>query len=240
MDAAFFDEIRAEDLLAAYRAGIFPMAEAADDPEVFWVDPEERGVLPLDGFHIPASLRKTLKKKTFTVTINRAFDDVIEACAAMTPVRSETWINPLIMGWFKELHRKGHAHSVECWDQQGMLVGGLYGLAIERAFFGESMFSRATDASKVALAHLVAQLRRQEFTLLDCQFVNEHLRQFGVIEISREDYHSLLSSALAPSSSTASFDNRPDSSAGASSDVVSSVLDWDSLSGFLQSSTVTS
>ena len=240
MDADFVDKIRAEDLISAYRAGIFPMAEHADDGHVFWVDPEMRGVIPLDHFHIPHSLKKTVKKHPYRVSINTAFDQVIAACAAETPVRSETWINPMIADWFKELHRKGHAHSVECWATDGKLAGGLYGLAIERAFFGESMFSRMTDASKIALVHLVARLKAKNFELLDCQFVNEHLKQFGCIEIPRDDYHGLLSSALAPSSRTDFFVNRSESSSGADSPVVVVESDLTPLSGFLQSSTVTS
>lgn len=240
MDAAFIDEIEPEDLIAAYRGGIFPMAESADDSHVFWVDPEMRGIIPLDAFHIPASLKKVLKKRPYRVTINHAFDDVIASCAAATPVRSETWINPMIAGWFKELHRMGHAHSVECWDKDGHLAGGLYGLAIDGAFFGESMFSRMADASKVALVHLVARLCARHFKLLDCQFVNEHLKQFGCVEIPRDAYHSLLSAALS-SPSTDSFVNKSESdSAGGVSDVVSAESDWASLAGFLQSSTVTS
>jgi leucyl/phenylalanyl-tRNA---protein transferase len=240
MDAAFIDEIESEDLIAAYRAGIFPMAESADDPQIFWVDPELRGIIPLDNFHIPASLKKALKKQPYRVTINHAFDEVIASCAAATPVRSETWINPMIAGWFKDLHRKGHAHSVECWDSKGELAGGLYGLEIAGAFFGESMFSRMTDASKIALVHLVARLKMRGFTLLDCQFVNEHLKQFGCVEIGRDAYHSLLSAALS-SPSTASFVNKsPSGTSGASSEVVGAESDWASLAGFLQSSTVTS
>lgn len=242
MDAAFIDQIKASDLLTAYRAGIFPMAESADDPQVFWMDPDMRGVIPLDRFHIPVSLKKTLKKRPYKVTVNKAFEEVIAACAAATPVRSDTWINARIRGWFTELHRMGHAHSIECWNEAGELAGGLYGMAINGAFFGESMFSKANDASKVALVHLVARLRARGFTLLDCQFVNDHLLQFGCVEIPRADYHSALGSAL--SLSTVSFadsDSAPaSSSAGASSSVVSFESDWDALAGSLQSSTVTS
>ena len=196
MDAAIIDQIEAEDLLSAYRAGIFPMSEAADDPEIFWMDPQMRGIIPLDGFHIPSSLKKALKKDPYKITINQAFREVIESCAAHTPVRGETWINAQIRDWFIELHDKGHAHSVECWDANGALAGGLYGMAINGAFFGESMFSRMTDASKVALVHLVDRLNARGFKLLDCQFVNPHLVQFGCVEIEREEYHSLLGVAL--------------------------------------------
>lgn len=215
------------------------MAERAEDTEVFWVDPEIRGILPLDTFHIPASLRKTLKKRPYRVTINKAFGDVIESCAVQTPVRSETWINPKIKDWFGKLHAMGHAHSVECWNEAGELAGGLYGLSINGAFFGESMFSRMTDASKVALVHLAARLTARGFSLLDCQFVNPHLVQFGCIEIARDDYHSLLAGAL--SSEGVSFVDSPGaSSLAGSSPVVSLDSGWDSLTGFLQSRTVTS
>lgn len=241
MDAPLIDEVTAEDLLKAYRVGIFPMAENADDTDIFWIDPEMRGVIPLDQFHVPASLRKSLRKNPYRVSINTAFDRVIDACAAQTPGRPETWINPMIAGWYKELHRMGHAHSVECWDADGTLAGGLYGLAIERAFFGESMFSRMTDASKIALVHLVARLRQKNFELLDCQFVNEHLKQFGCVAIPRDDYHGLLGAALSPSGLTSAFVSSSDAgaSAGAGSSVVAVASDF-LPSGSLQSSTVTS
>ncbi len=197
-------DITAGDLVAAYASGIFPMSDSAEDEEVFWVDPEVRGIIPLDGFRIPDSLAKAMKRAPFTVTADKAFYDVIDACAARTPVRGETWINPKIRGWFCELHDAGLAHSVECWDKDGRLAGGLYGLALNGAFFGESMFSRVTNASKIALVHLVERLRAGGFTLLDCQFVNPHLVQFGCIEIAREDYQSMLESAL--SRSSASFE----------------------------------
>ncbi len=197
MDAARDREVTAIDLLGAYASGIFPMAVAADDLDVYWVDPERRGIIPLDaGFRIPRALRKVLKKRPFAVTINAAFDDVIAACGQATDARRETWINPRIRGWFCELHRLGFAHSVECRDGAGQLVGGLYGLSLNGAFFGESMFSRASEASKVALVHLVARLRARGFRLLDSQFVNPHLLQFGCVEISRDDYHSRLEAAL--------------------------------------------
>lgn len=223
MDAAVEREITPEDLLNAYCAGIFPMAESADDESVFWMDPEKRGVIPLDQFHIPASLKKVLKKRPFRVTINAAFDQVIDSCAAQTPVRGATWINPIIAGWYKELHRMGFAHSVECWKDD-QLAGGLYGISIHGAFFGESMFSRVTDASKVALVHLVARLKQRDFKLLDCQFVNPHLVQFGCVEIARDDYHSALDGAL--SASGVSFVDSVSSVSTGSSSVES---DWDSV-----------
>jgi len=197
MDAARDDEVTAFDLLAAYTMGIFPMADAATDTDIFWVDPDMRGVIPLDAFHVSHSLRKFLKKRPYRVTINHAFDAVITACGEAVPKRPDTWINPTIKNWFCELHRMGFAHSVECWDHKtGALVGGLYGMAIGAAFFGESMFSKADHASKVALVHLVARLNARGFQLLDCQFTNPHLLQFGCIEISREDYHSALGAAV--------------------------------------------
>lgn len=182
-------------LLRAYAAGIFPMAEARDDPHVFWVDPKRRGVLPLDGFHIPRSLKKALRRGEFMVRANSAFERVLEECAAPGPGRHDTWINEPIFNAVVELHRLGFAHSLETW-KDGELVGGLYGVALRGAFFGESMFSRATDASKVALAHLVARLRLGGFRLLDTQFVTDHLRRFGCVEIPARDYQKRLESAL--------------------------------------------
>ncbi|MGB0671365.1 MAG: leucyl/phenylalanyl-tRNA--protein transferase [Rhodospirillales bacterium] len=189
-------ELSPELLLRAYASGIFPMAENRDDPDVFWVDPRERGVLPLDGFHIPRSLRKTLKKNRFTLTCNRAFDAVIEGCAESAEGRSETWINAQIVRAYCRLHALGFAHSVETWED-GRLVGGLYGVAIGGAFCGESMFSRATDASKVALVQLVARLRLGGYVLLDTQFITDHLKRFGAIEIPSRDYLQRLDAALA-------------------------------------------
>lgn len=182
-------------LLRAYAAGIFPMAEAADDPDVFWVDPEQRGILPLDGFHLPRRLARTLRQDIFDVRCDAAFEAVVRGCAEPTPERPKTWINDEIVRLYVALHRLGFAHSVEAW-RDGDLVGGLYGVALGAAFFGESMYSRVTDASKVALAHLVARLRLGGFRLLDTQFVTEHLQQFGAIEISRAQYHRLLAAAL--------------------------------------------
>ena len=183
-------------LLRAYAAGIFPMAESADDPEIFWVDPERRGILPLDACHIPHKLRRTVRHGPFEVRCDSAFADVVRGCAEPTPDRPETWINAEILQLYVELHARGRAHSVETW-LDGELVGGLYGVALGGAFFGESMFSRATDASKVALVHLVARLIQSGFLLLDTQFTTPHLERFGVIEIPRSDYQRRLSKALA-------------------------------------------
>jgi leucyl/phenylalanyl-tRNA--protein transferase len=182
-------------LLRAYAAGIFPMAETADDPDVFWVDPEQRGILPLDGFHLPRRLARTLRQDVFDVRCNAAFEAVVRGCAEPTAERPKTWINDEIVRLYAALHRLGFAHSVETW-RDGELVGGLYGVALGAAFFGESMYSRVTDASKVALAHLVARLRLGGFRLLDTQFVTGHLQQFGALEISRAQYHRRLTAAL--------------------------------------------
>jgi leucyl/phenylalanyl-tRNA--protein transferase len=183
-------------LLRAYAAGIFPMAESADDPEVFWVDPERRGILPLEAFHIPHKLRRTVRHGPFEVRCDSAFADVVRGCAEATPDRPETWINAEILQLYVELHARGRAHSVEAWAD-GELVGGLYGVVLGGAFFGESMFSRATDASKFALVHLVARLIEGGFLLLDTQFTTPHLERFGVIEIPRTEYQRRLSKALA-------------------------------------------
>jgi leucyl/phenylalanyl-tRNA---protein transferase len=182
-------------LLRAYANGIFPMADARDDPETFWVEPKTRAILPLDAFNLSRSLTKTIRQDRFTVTTDTAFAQVIALCADATEDRAVTWINPEIEQAFLELHARGDAHSVECW-QDGTLVGGLYGLAQGRAFCGESMFSRATDASKVALAWLVARMRIGGFQLLDCQFMTEHLASLGVIEISQKQYLKKLHEAL--------------------------------------------
>jgi len=187
-------ELSAELLLRAYAAGIFPMSESRNDPEIFWVDPETRGVLPLDQFHIPRRLKKTVRQQKFRVTCNTAFADVLNSCRDV-PGRKETWINPSILKAVLELHRMGFAHSIECW-QDDRLTGGLYGIALGAAFFGESMFSTVKDASKVALVHLVARLKRGHFRLLDTQFVTEHLSQFGTREIPARDYLQQLSDAL--------------------------------------------
>lgn len=174
--------------------GIFPMAKSRDDQTLHWIDPDARGILPLDKFHIPRSLKKTLKHGTYEIRIDTAFVQVIEGCAGSAPGRNDTWINQTIIDLFTQLHEFGIAHSVESW-KDGALMGGLYGLSLGGAFFGESMFSRATDASKVALVDLVARLKRSGFILLDTQFVTEHLAQFGAEEIPRREYLKRLNRA---------------------------------------------
>ena len=183
------------ELLDCYRRGVFPMADSRDDPRLFLVDPDLRGVLPLDRFHLSKSLRKTIKRDEFDVRINTSFSRVMELCAESAPDRPNTWINSPILNLYSALHRAGNAHSVEAW-RDGELVGGLYGVSLKGAFFGESMFSRATDASKVALAHLVARLRAGGYRLLDTQFVTSHLATFGVEEVPREAFHVFLKDAL--------------------------------------------
>ncbi|MEN0000528.1 MAG: leucyl/phenylalanyl-tRNA--protein transferase [Pseudomonadota bacterium] len=183
-------------LLKAYSIGLFPMAESADDPTVFWVEPEIRGIIPLDDFHVPRSLARTMKREPYHVTVNYAFSRVIEACADPAPGREETWINPLIRRLCQQLYEMGHAHSVEAWDDKGDLVGGLYGISLGRAFFGESMFTRATNASKICLVHLVERLKERGFVLLDTQFTTEHLERFGAIGVPRDDYELMLQEAL--------------------------------------------
>src|SRR5690242_14283693 len=189
-------EITPEVLLRAYACGIFPMAESADDPTLFWVEPEMRGVIPLDGFRIASRLARTVRSDAFTVTANTAFKAVMAGCAAPQEGREDTWINKRIRDLYSGLHELGHCHSVEVW-RDGDLVGGLYGVSLGRAFFGESMFHTARDASKVALVHLVARLIFGGFELLDTQYVTEHLRSFGAQEISRRRYTALLDKALA-------------------------------------------
>ncbi|MDJ0387928.1 leucyl/phenylalanyl-tRNA--protein transferase [Roseomonas sp. E05] len=188
-------EITPDLLLRAYRAGLFPMAESRAGRRLYWLDPELRGILPLDGFHLPRRLRRTVLSDAFTVTADADFPAVIAGCAAPAPGREDSWINPEIERLFTELHRMGLAHSIEVWGG-GELLGGLYGVALGGAFFGESMFSRARDVSKVALVHLVARLRLGGFTLLDTQFITEHLAQFGTIEIPRAEYKRRLAEAL--------------------------------------------
>lgn len=182
-------------LLKTYAAGIFPMAESADDPSLFWVDPEFRGILPLDDFHLPRRLRRTIRSEPFEVRIDTAFQDVMTACAEEKPGRESTWINARIKTLYTQLFRMGFCHSVECWKDD-RLVGGLYGVSIAGVFFGESMFARERDASKIALAYVVARMKAGGFTLLDTQFVTKHLTQFGAQEIERNLYHQLLGSAL--------------------------------------------
>lgn len=182
-------------LLRAYAAGVFPMAESAESPHVNWYEPETRGVLPLDTFHMPRRLARTVKAETFEVTFDQDFAAVMRACAAPAPGRSVTWINQAILDGYQDLFANGFAHSVEC-RLHGELVGGLYGVTLGGAFFGESMFSRARDASKVALVHLMARLKAAGFVLLDTQFVTDHLRQFGAYEIDRRQYRRRLNEAL--------------------------------------------
>lgn len=182
-------------LLQAYAVGLFPMAERRDDPALHWIDPERRAILPLDAFHLPRRLARTVRAGKFEIRCDSAFADVMQACAEQTKERQETWINAPILRLYTALFDRGQAHSVEAW-REGRLVGGLYGVSLGGAFFGESMFSRETDASKVALVHLVARLLQGGYTLLDCQFTTDHLRQFGVVEISRKRYRSLLAAAL--------------------------------------------
>jgi leucyl/phenylalanyl-tRNA--protein transferase len=186
------EEITPGLLLQAYASGVFPMADSAGSDEVFWVDPRRRGVIPLDGLHVSRRLARTFLASRLAITVDRDFPGVLDGCAD----RSETWINGAIRRLYLDLHRGGYARSVEVWDQD-RLVGGLYGVALGGAFFGESMFSRGRDASKIALVALVARLRAGGFTLLDTQFVTDHLKRLGAIEISRGDYHARLEEALA-------------------------------------------
>jgi leucyl/phenylalanyl-tRNA---protein transferase len=188
-------DITPEVLLKAYSCGIFPMAESADDPALYWIEPERRGVIPLDRFHVPERLARTVRSDRFTVYVDRDFDAVIDGCAQPKPGRTRTWINRRICQLYRKLYERGDCHTVEAYDGDE-LVGGLYGVSLGRAFFGESMFHRARDASKVALVHLVARLRAGHYRLLDTQFVTEHLRTFGAIEVSRPVYHKLLDAAL--------------------------------------------
>ena len=182
-------------LLEAYAGGIFPMAESADDPELFWVDPRQRGIIPLDAFHVPRRLLRVLRQGRFEVRVDTAFSAVMRGCAEASETRPSTWINEEIVRLYTALFTRGAAHSVEAW-LGGELVGGLYGVSLGAAFFGESMFSRVSEASKVALVHLVARLREGGYCLLDTQFVTPHLAQFGAVEISRARYHRLLAEAL--------------------------------------------
>ncbi|MDT8757263.1 leucyl/phenylalanyl-tRNA--protein transferase [Sphingomonas psychrotolerans] len=185
-------------VLRAYAMGVFPMADHRMASSVYWVEPKLRGILPLDAFHLSRSLRKTILADRFTVTVDSAFEQIIQLCAESAADRPDTWINGPIERVFVELHQRGFAHSVECWDDD-RLAGGLYGLALGRAFFGESMVTRVRDASKVAFAHLVARLKAGGFTLLDCQFQTEHLATLGAVEVPRDDYVALLGDALGDS-----------------------------------------
>jgi len=183
------------ELLNAYRRGVFPMADSRDDPNLFLIEPDERAILPLDNFHIPRRLKRTVRKMPYRVSVNECFVRVIEGCAEENSGRQTTWINSAILNLYSSLHRKGFAHSIECWDQDE-LVGGLYGVSLGAAFFGESMFSRKTDASKIALVHLVSRLIAGKYQLLDAQFHNPHLDQFGLQCVERQKFKLLLSEAL--------------------------------------------
>ena len=200
-------QLTPEIVLQAYMHGVFPMAESRHDPHVYWIDPEMRGIIPLHTFHLPRRLARTLRSWSEPVHINRDFNAVIEACAEPGRDRQNTWINDEIVSLYTKLHAMGFAHSVECWDGD-RLIGGLYGISIRGAFFGESMFSLARDASKVALVHLVARLRSGGYRLLDVQFVTSHLKRFGAVEIPRSDYQDQLAAAL---SADGNFHSLPDS-----------------------------
>lgn len=182
-------------LLRAYAIGVFPMADSRRAEDVYWVEPNRRAIMPIEDFRLSRSLARVIRRDEFRVTRDAAFPQVIAACAEKRPEREDTWINPDIERAYCELHRRGHAHSIECW-REDRLVGGLYGVKLGAAFFGESMFSRSSNASKVALAHLVARLKAGGFVLLDCQFMTDHLASLGAVEISKDDYSSLLDSAL--------------------------------------------
>ena len=188
-------DITPEVLLKAYACGIFPMAESADDPALYWIEPEMRGIVPLDGFYVAARLARTVRTTPYTVWIDRDFDAVVDGCAEEKDGRAKTWINARIRKIYRSLFDHGHAHSVEVYDGD-ILIGGLYGVSLGRAFFGESMFHRARDASKIALVHLVARLRAGGYRLLDTQYVTDHLKTFGAVEIPRLRYHRLLEDAL--------------------------------------------
>lgn len=191
--AAF--EITPEVLLKAYACGIFPMADSADDPVLHWIEPPLRGIIPLDEFHVPSRLARTVRSDRFTVAINRNFDAVLDGCAEPQPGRQRTWISARLRALYRKLYERRHCHSVEVYNGDD-LVGGLYGVSLGRAFFGESMFHRQRDASKVALVHLVARLKAGGFKLLDTQFITEHLKIFGAIELPQHDYFKLLEAAL--------------------------------------------
>ena len=190
-----FVEITPEVLLKAYACGIFPMAESADDPALYWIEPDMRGIIPLEGFHVPARLARTIRSTPWTVHVDRDFDAVIDGCAEPKQDRARTWINMRIRRIYRALYDRGHCHSVEVYDGHE-LIGGLYGVVLGRAFFGESMFHRARDASKIALVHLIARLIAGNYRLLDTQYVTEHLKTFGAVEVPKRRYHRLLEGAL--------------------------------------------
>ena len=189
-------EITPDVLLKAYACGIFPMAESADDPALYWIEPEQRGIIPLNGFHVSSRLARTLRTTPLAVHIDRDFDAVIDGCAEPAPDRDKTWINARIRKIYRALYDIGHCHTVEVYDGEH-LVGGLYGVSLGRAFFGESMFHRVRDASKIALVHLVARLRAGGFKLCDTQYVTPHLKTFGAVDVAKKRYHRLLEEALA-------------------------------------------
>jgi len=188
-------DITPEVLLKAYACGIFPMAESADDPALYWIEPERRGIIPLDKFHVPDRLARTVRSESYTIVVDHDFDAVITGCAQPAPGRARTWINARIHNLYRKLYERGDCHTVEAY-KDGKLAGGLYGVSLGRAFFGESMFHSERDASKVALVHLVARLKAGRYRLLDTQFVTDHLRTFGATEVSRPAYHKLLDAAL--------------------------------------------
>jgi leucyl/phenylalanyl-tRNA--protein transferase len=211
--------ITPELLLRAYAQGVFPMAERRDDPALYWLSPESRGIIPLKGFHVPRRLARTVRSDRFTVTVDTAFDEVIRACAASAPGREESWINAEIVSLYSQLHGGKFAHSVECWSGTA-LVGGLYGVSLGAAFFGESMFSHQRDASKVALVHLIARLIAGGFQLLDAQFLTEHLAQFGALAVPRNEYLKRLAPAVAKKAEF--YCPEPSGSSGAASPAVAS------------------
>lgn len=220
-------------LLKAYAAGLFPMAEHRHAADIYWVEPKQRGVLPLDRLHISHSLAKIVRQDRFCVTSDRAFADVMRACAEPAPGRENTWINSVILDAYTELHRRGHAHSIECWLED-RLIGGLYGVSLGAAFFGESMFSRETDASKVALVHLVARLRFGGYRLLDTQFITEHLARMGAIEIGRDAYLRRLHLAVRESADFQRLERDYSPSAGAASGVLAAGVADEALGGALE------
>ncbi|MBN9061226.1 MAG: leucyl/phenylalanyl-tRNA--protein transferase [Rhizobiales bacterium 65-9] len=200
--------ITPEIVLRAYAAGLFPMAESADDPGLYWVEPQQRGVVPLDGLRISRSLAKTVRQDRFEARVDHDFDAVIDACAAENQNRPNTWISGRIRQLYRALFDRGAAHTVECW-RDGALVGGLYGVSLGAAFFGESMFHRQTDASKVALVHLVARLRSGGYRLLDTQFITDHLASLGAVEIPRARYRRLLADAVAATPTAEVWEHAP-------------------------------
>ena len=212
-------DITPQVLLRVYACGIFPMAESASDPGLFWVEPELRGIIPLDRFHIPQSLKKAMRRNPFEVTVDTDFEAVVEACAQSTPDRPKTWINTRIRRLYTQLHEIGHCHSVEC-RADGELVGGLYGVRLGAAFFGESMFSRRTDASKIALVHLVHRLKAGGFRLLDTQFTTDHLKRFGAIDVPKDIYSKMLSRAVEEEADFFPYVGGPYDGGGASSEVI--------------------